>query len=460
MTAVLRTGTENSDIAEKRRDTMRRRRTLLAVTVVGAAAVVALFGGAFGSGASGSSASAGSAMSAQRTLTGFAPGDTVATVKRLEAAVQVNPSDVKSLALLGLAYGQRWRETGDSSFVSLEARALTNAKKLSPSDPLTVQGLGSLALTQHQFRRALDLGRTAERVAPYTANTYGIVGDAEIELGRYPQAFDSFQRMVDLKPNLSSYARVSYARELNGDLRGATRAMKLALDAAAGDREGYAWTAVQLGKVYWLQGDGRAASRLYRGALAVFPGYVYALDALAPVEAATGHLRAAIALERRAVDAIPLPQFVSQLGDLYTRVGRTRDARAQYATVRAIERLLVANGIKTDLEAAQFRADHGIAPLQTVALARKARADRPSILGDDTLSWALARAGRCKEAVGWSRRALRLGTQDWLLDFHRGYIERCLGHTVEARIWVRKALALNPSFSIRWSPLLMSWARS
>ena len=112
-------------------------------------------------------------------------------------------------------------------------------------------------------------------------------------------------------------------------------------------------------------------------------------------------------LERRAVDAIPLPQFVAQLGDLYARVGETRDARAQYATVRVIERLLVANGIKTDLETAQFRADHAIAPAQTVDLARKARADRPSILGDDTLSWALAHAGRCQEALSWSNSALR-----------------------------------------------------
>lgn len=441
---------------------MRRRRILVGATVALAATAVVLFGGVLASSPiSGSSTAAPLSASARRALTGFSPGgDTVAAVRRLEAAVQADPADVKSLALLGLAYGQRWRETGDASFVSLESRSLADARTLSPNDPLTVQGLGSLALTQHEFRRALDLGRTAERLAPYTANTYGIAGDALIELGKYPQAFRSFQRMVDLKPSLASYARVSYARELSGDLRGATRAMRLALDAAAGDREGYAWTAVQLGKLYWLQGDGRSAARLYRSALAVFPGYVYALDALAPVEAAKGHLRAAIALARRAVDAIPLPQFVAQLGDLYARAGRKQSARAQYATVRVIERLLVANGIKTDLETAQFRADHGISPAQTVALARKARSDRPSILGDDTLSWALARAGRCSEALTWSRRALRLGTQDWLLDFHRGYVERCLGHASEARAWFRRATALNPRFSIRWSKLVASWSTS
>ena len=445
---------------------MRRTRILLAASVAGAAALVALFGGVIGSvvdvgRSSGSAAPSARAAAAERALTGFAPGgDTVASVKRLETAVQGDPSDVKSLTLLGLAYGQRWRETGDASFVSLEAQSLALARKLSPRDPLTIQGLGSLALTRHQFRTALDLGHTAERLAPHTANTYGIVGDASIELGRYRQAFHSFQRMVDLKPSLASYARVSYARELNGDLRGATQAMKLALDAAAGDREGYAWTAVQLGKLYWLQGDGGRAERLYRSALAVFPGYVYALDARAPIEAANGNLRAAIALERRAVDAIPLPQFVAQLGDLYARAGRKRDAQAQYAIVRAIERLLVANGIKTDLDTSQFRAYHGIAPEQTVALAREARADRPSILGDDTLSWALARSGRCQEALAWSRRALRLGTRDWLLDFHRGYVERCLGHGSDARAWFRKAQALNRQFSIRWSLLAAEWARS
>src|SRR5439155_15859338 len=152
------------------------------------------------------------AASAGRALSGFAPGDTVATVQRLEAAVQRDRSDVKSLALLGLAYGQRWRETGDASYVSLEARSLHAASRLEPRDPLTVQGLGSLALTQHQFRRALVVGRLAERLAPFTANTYGIVGDAQIELGRYAHAFRSFQRMVDLKPSRASYERVTDGR--------------------------------------------------------------------------------------------------------------------------------------------------------------------------------------------------------------------------------------------------------
>jgi tetratricopeptide (TPR) repeat protein len=254
--------------------------------------------------------------------------------------------------------------------------------------------------------------------------------------------------MISLKPSLSSYARVSHARELLGDYRGAIAAMKLALDAAVGQPEAMAWTHVQLGKLYWSHGRIDAAGRQYRAALAAFPGYVYAFDALAQVEAAHGRYARAIALEHRAVDEIPLPQFVAQLGDLYRVTGRASLARRQYATIGVIEKLLRANGVKTDLETALFDADHGRA---SVALARRARADRPSIDGDDVLAWTLARAGHCTEALPWSKHALRLGTRDPLKLFHRASIEHCVGHAEAASAFARRALALNPHFSLLWS---------
>jgi tetratricopeptide (TPR) repeat protein len=229
--------------------------------------------------------------------------------------------------------------------------------------------------------------------------------------------------------------------------------MKLALDAAIGQREALAWTRVQLGKLYWARGRRDAAAREYAAALAGFPGYVYALDALAQVEAAHGHPVRAAQLEARAVATVPLPQFVTGLGDLYRATGRERLARRQYALVGAIERLLRANGVKTDLEAALFDVDHGFRLRHALDLARKARAARPSIDGDDVLAWALARNSRCGEALRFSKRALRLGTRDALKDFHRGMIERCLGHRSEGRRWLRRALDLNPHFSVRWAPV-------
>ena len=112
-----------------------------------------------------------------------------------------------------------------------------------------------------------------------------------------------------------------------------------------------------------------------------------------------------------------------------------------------------ANGVKTDLETALFDVDHAVRLPGALTLARAARADRPSIDGDDVLAWALARNGRCGGALQFSQRALRLGTLDASKFFHRGMIERCLGNRAAARGWFRRALALNPHFSLLWAPL-------
>ena len=85
-------------------------------------------------------------------------------------------------------------------------------------------------------------------------------------------------------------------------------------------------------------------------------------------------------------------------------------------------------------------------------LARQGYQFRPSIFGDDVLAWALARNGSCGEALHYSRLSLRLGTRDAVKYFHRGMIERCLGDAPAARLWFNRALALNPHFSVRWSP--------
>ena len=384
--------------------------------------------------------------------------DADSLVPRLQEQVRENPADAHGLALLGLAYEQRARDTGDPSYYPKADGVLRRALKVAPNDLLATSGLGALALSRHQFRSALALGRRAVSLSPSTAKGYGVVGDALVELGRYEDAFASFDRMVTLKPSLSSYARVSYARELLGDVRGAARAMRLAIESAVGQREPLAWSYTQLGKLFMSHGRVSAAERQFRNALTVQRGYVYALDGLAQVEAARGHVGRAIALERRASESIPLPQFVGTLGDLLHRAGDEQAAKRQYSLIGAINRLLRANGVKVDLESALFEVDHGIRLDQALERARAARADRPSIDGDDVLGWALQRTGRCGEAVRYSERALRLGTLDASKFFHRGMIERCLGHRADAKRWFRRALALNPHFSQIWAPVARRYA--
>jgi tetratricopeptide (TPR) repeat protein len=316
--------------------------------------------------------------------------------------------------------------------------------QVAPKDLPATIGLGALALTRHEFRQGLALGRLAVRLSPSTAEGYGVVGDALVELGRYPQAFATFDRMVSMKPSVSSYARVSYARELLGNISGAAQAMRYAVDASVGESEPLAWSHTQLGKLYWSHGRIAAAAREYQTALEVRHGYAPALDALALVEAARGRLTKAIALSRRATEILPLPQYVATLGDLLRRAGDNVAALRQYALVQAIARLERANGVNVDLEIALFDVDHRIRLPQTIALARTAHAERPSIDGDDLLAWALARNGRCTDALRYSKLALRLGTLDAAKFFHRGVIERCLGHHSAARRWFARSHSTNP----------------
>ncbi len=431
-----------------------RTRLLILIAVLAGAAAGALYGGVFRDRTSPAAAALAGAQADEDFKAGFSlHRSTAALVADLQSRLRTNPKDERSYTLLGLAYQQRARETGDPSWYSKSEGVLRRALELGPKDYLAVSGFGSLALSRHRFRDALALGEQARALNPYSARPYGVIGDALVELGRYRSAFRAFDEMNRLRPSLSSYARVSYGRELIGHTAAAIHAMKLAVDAATGAAEPTAWTHVQLGRLYFGHGRIAAAEREYRLALQVFPGYPYGLDALAQALAARGAYREAIAVERRAVDAVPLPQYVAALGDLYRVTGRPELARRQYALIGAIERLLQANGVKTDLEIALFQVDHGVSLRHALARARVARAERPSIDGDDVLAWALARNGRCAEALPYSRRALRLGTRDALKFFHRGYIERCLGLQDQARTWFRHALALNPHFSVLWAPV-------
>ena len=421
---------------------MRRRLSFLGAAAVFAAAALLLGGGL----------RTGSHPARAAAPAHYPVGATAAqTVAALQSRLRANPGEAQAWARLGIAYEQRARETADPAYYTKAGGALRRALALAPHDLVATSGLGSLALSRHRFGVALRLGRLAHRLAPATAGPYAIVGDALVELGRYQKAFAAFDTLSRLKPGLTAYARISYGRELIGDMPGAIGAMQMAADAASAEREPAAWTRWQLGKLYWSVGRVGAAAEQYRSALAIFPGYVYALDALAQAESARGNLRHSILLESRAVDTVPLPQFAATLGDLYRTARQPARANHEYALVGVIRRLLVANGVRTDLETALFDVDHGLRLRQTLSLARRAQRERPSIDGDDVLAWALARNGRCQEALGYSKQALRLGTRDALKFFHRGMIERCLGDDGAARAWFARALALNPHFSLLWT---------
>src|SRR6185436_20916171 len=106
---------------------------------------------------------------------------------------------------------------------------------------------------------------------------------------------------------------------------------------------------------------------------------VHAQAALGKVAAALGRYGHAARLYRSAVAKLPLPQYESSLGDVLRLAGREADAERAYAVVDATEKLLRANGVRTELETALFDLDHGRDAAAALARARDAYRERKSI---------------------------------------------------------------------------------
>jgi tetratricopeptide (TPR) repeat protein len=372
-------------------------------------------------------------------------------LETLQQRLKQNPDDQRAYVLLGAAYLQKVRETGDPTYYGKAEEALNRALDLNPDDFAAMIQMGALDLARHQFHEALTWGEKARAISPGTSLIYGVIGDAQIELGQYDAALETFQTMVDLHPGLSSYSRASYLRELHGDVAGAIEAMQRAVQAGGPNAENTNWTRVQLGYLYLNSGHVAEAEAQFNEALAFYPGYVHAIAGLGRVRAAQGKMDEAIKLLNQAVGIIPMPDFVITLGDLYQTTGEQKAASQQYKLVTTIEKLYRANGVDSDLEIALFNADHDQNLTETLALARKAYANRPSIYGADVLAWILYKTGNYTEAKKYSEEALQLGTKDALKYFHAGMIALKLGDKTRAREYLEQALSINPHFSILYA---------
>lgn len=368
-------------------------------------------------------------------------------------AIAQNPRAYRAHAALATAAMQRFRETADAGYYAVAEQAANRALALDPDNFEAIDALATLANSRHRFADAVPLARKSLRLEPDHFMPLGILGDALIELGRYEEGFATVDKRLALRPDPVSYTRASYVAELQGDREHAIALMSQAVDASPPNTESKVWSRAHLALLHLGGGDIAAAQEVLRVAEAERPEDPRVNAALGALAAAKGDLDEAARRYDKSLKLSPAPEYAASL----LEVDIARGDKARVATTTALLEKLddgeEAAGVNIDLDRALIRADLGTPTAADIASARRGRAARPGIVGDQALGWVLTRAGKCDEALTYARRSLRLGTQDALLHFHAGAAARCAGETAQAREWLQTALDINPRFSVRWAPV-------
>ncbi len=380
-------------------------------------------------------------------LTTHAASSSVAAdpkITEIENEIAKNPEISRGYTALASVYIHKARETGDFSLNRKAEDAITTALKIAPDD-LTARKLQlSLHATFHRFDEAIASGLQMEKEFPADAFIQGVLTDSYIVTGKYAEAVSAGQKMVDLKPNSSSYARVGHLRSLHGDHKGAVAMFEVAARTAdPADREAQSWCLVHLAKEYIKTGEMDRAEKIIDEALALLPNYPLARYEKSHILAARGdYERALRTLERGEIDLTP---HAYQLrGDIERKRGRAAEADLEYERSEAS-----AQATDGDMHPfALWWADRGVRLKEALDIAEKDYETNKDIYGADYYAWALYKNGRFAEARSVIKQAMRLKTGDARIIFHAGMIENALGNKREARQYLEEALKTNAYFDL------------
>lgn len=356
---------------------------------------------------------------------------------RLAAYLANAPHDTVAAARLGELALREARVSGRTGLVVEAERALRQALAARNSYEAE-RVLAAVLLSQHRFGEASRLAQRLLSLSPNDAWLHGVVGDAALERGDYDAAFAAFDAMSAQRPDAAAYARVAYARELQGDLTGALQAMQMALTATSPhDAEAQAWQATQVASLEHQLGRPALARRAIARALHSYPDYPPALALLADVQAAAGDLTGAAASLRTAVATAPAGAWHAQLGDVLAASGASLDAERAWARADAA----YTSETPDPREHALFLAMRKRDLTRALEAAEQAARGSDDIVSAEAHAWAAFQSGDLATAQRQIARALRTGSRLRRLRYHAAAISAASGDLASARTHLRVALA-------------------
>jgi len=361
------------------------------------------------------------------------------TIASMRTRVAAAPDDGPAAVMLADALLRQARVSGNAGLANEAERALRAVLESDSERYDARRMLAATYLSQHRFADALREAERCRRIRTDDAWVWGVIGDAHVERGEYDAAFDAFDRMAAIKPTAAAYARVSYARELQGDLTGALQTMQMAAEAtSAHDPESLAWHYAQLGQLHLEMGRLGDARRAFLRANHAFPRHPFAEIGLARVAEASGDLRTALDIVMKLLETAPTPADLAYSGDLMTKLGLTDAAERQYRLAEAAWR----SDAPEPSRLSRFLAERGRRLDDAIAIGEQARIDRDDIFTADALAWAYFQTGQIEKARTMVDRALRTGTRDRVIRSHAASIARATGRSVR----------LQPDSSVRLQP--------
>jgi len=332
-------------------------------------------------------------------------------IAKAEAQIARRPDYYPYYNALAMAYARRARESSDVQYYAKAEETLKRSFAIAPDNFEGLKVETWLLLGRHEFAKARELAVALNKKMPDDVTVYGYLVDSNVELGNYGDAVKAAQWMLNLRPgNIAGLTRAAYLRELHGQIPGAIRAMQAAYDATPYQEfEDRAWVLTQIAHLHLVAGDLDKAEMFANGALGLFPGYHYALGALAQVRVAEKRYAEAVdLLERRYAEA-PHAENLYELAHALDLAGRHEEAAAAYA---GFEKKAVAESALADnanRELILYYTDIAHRPADALRLAEREIERRHDVFTIDCYAWALAANGEYSRAAAEIEKAVSLG---------------------------------------------------